>query len=614
MTKSQELQVTLQRIYHEAAEVMKGLMDTHNMYIALYDEDVEMVEFPLAYQDGQLVADEAKNPGTPYGPRRFGERPGLTEWVIRHQEPLLIEKNFNAWAKSQGVTVFNMNTQCWLGAPMILGGKVIGVIGLQNFKQEAVFDRNHQDLLKIIAGQAAVAIENARLFEATRRVAHEREERLRRLQQISKGMAEASQNPDGVLELVARVANDIIGSDLTCVYLYDQATSTFTGGVSVWRAGQVERIETPALPKPEDFAGQIAEKQGPDFIEKTEDRPEISSFAQRFNMRAFATLPLTIAGLQGLPTTVGVLFVNFRRPHVFPADEREILGHLANQAAVTIAFTSAQASALAQEQLIALGAAAGTLQHRLGNTINVILPAVMRLRHRVGDDSTNSEILSTIERNALFATAVIRRMQTPLQQEPFVRTNLNSLLREAIQKCIEQNRFPDVSIMVTGPLNHNQTKLNMPGPQVVINTDLDEALPETYASVGQMTEVFRVMVENAVKAIQPQSGFVTIASKLIRDRLGQHVEITVGDTGKGIEEKIRARLFKQPVPRKEFGEGAGLGLWLSHIIVRSHQGAIHLYASEPGKGSTFRVRLPILSQPPFSYATQKGDDQRGEEG
>ncbi len=604
MTKSQEMQVTLRRIYNEAAAVMSGLMDTRNMYIALYDKDTMMVEFPLAYQDAELVLDEEKVWGKPWGPRRFGERSGLTEWIIRHKGSLLIEKDFEGWAGAHDVKVFNMETKCWLGAPMLLRDEVIGVIGLQNFEREGIFDRNHQDLLLTIASQAAVAIKNAQLFEATREVARQREERLLRLQQISQRMVEASQNPDGVLELIARATNDIINSALTSVYLYNQATSTFTSGVSVWQEGGVERIENSALPNPEDFAGQIAEGQGSDFIENTADRPEISSFAQRFEMQAFAALPLTIAGAQGLPTTVGVLFVNFKEPHVFSEDEREILRHLANQAAVAVAFTSAQAAAFAQEQLAALGTATGTLQHRLGNTVNVILPAVLRLRHRVGEDATSLSILDTVERNALFAGEVIRRMQNPLRQEPFVRTNFNSLLREAVQKCIQENRYPHVSVLVD-PLPSNSNDHDQ--PQLIVITQLDEQLPETYASVGQITEVFRVLVENAIKAIQPNAGFITINSQLTGNALGRFAEITVIDTGKGIEEKTQQRLFKQPVPRKEFGEGAGLGLWLSQIIVRSHQGMIRLDASEPGKGSTFRLRLPILAQPPFSHSVSRGE-------
>jgi signal transduction histidine kinase len=260
--------------------------------------------------------------------------------------------------------------------------------------------------------------------------------------------------------------------------------------------------------------------------------------------------------------------------------------------------------------LAALGTAAATLQHRLGNTINVILPAVLRLRFRVGHDPDNLEILDTIERNALFATDVIRRMQTPLRKEPPVWTNVNLLLWDAIQMCIQDtDRFPDIQITTNLPgLTRDVSGLPIRSQQqITITANLDESTPETYVSSGQLTEVFRVLVENAVKAIYPKSGSVMVVSKFADDRIHPCVEIKVKDTGKGIDEKTQSRLFTEPVPRKEFGQGAGLGLWLSKYIVRSHQGSIELQSTELNKGSSFLVRLPISRQALAGYTPQPGE-------
>ncbi len=613
--EAQGLHTILQAIYNEAAEAMSGLMDTRNMYIALYDEDTGIIEFPLAYQAGRRIPGKEKVKGEMWAPRHFGARKGLTEWIILHKASLLIEKDFDMWVEDQeDVEAFKINTKCWLGAPMLLGGQLIGVIGLQNFEQEGIFDRNHRDILEIIAGQAAIAIQNARLFDE-RRIAAERKRRLALLQQISQKMAEAGLDSEGVLGLVAQAANDVSGSDLTAIYLYDQESSSFTSGVSVLQGGKVEQLAPDDLPGPRGLPGSeglpahIAGSQKAVFVDDAEKRPETTDFARSRQLRAFAGLPLTIADRQEMRATVGVLFVNFEQPHDFSADEQEILRHLANQATVAIAYASAQASAQAREQLAALGTAAATLQHRLGNTINIILPAVMRLRQRGGDDPTHHEILDTIERNVSFATEVIRRMQEPLRPQPFVRTDINSLLREAIQKCIQDNdSFSNIQLTTNLPnLAGNGFSPSTVSQQIKVIASLDEQLPETYASSGQLTEVFRVLVENGIKAIYPQAGSVMIKSKLESDRLRQFVKITVSDTGKGIDEKTRSRLFKQPVPRKEFGKGAGLGLWLSNIIMRSHQGSIRLEATELNKGSTFLVRLPILNQVPPSHITaQRG--------
>ena len=597
MTKKPDsLQTTLQKIYEAAVAVLSGLLDTSNMYIALYNDDSEIIEFPLVYQDGERVSK------IDYSPRHINKRKGLTEWVIHQKKPLLIEKDFDNRVQEKGIKAFLGVTKCWLGAPMMLPGeKVIGVIGLQNFEREGVFDEYHKQLLMTIASQAATAIENARLFELERHMAQERQARLNILQNVSNRMAEAGLKPDEVLQLVAKAANDIGRSDLTAIYLYDQEVAYFTQGVRVLKDGMIEMVENSNdLPAPDGLTAQIAIDQEPLFVNDVSEHPGATDFAQRHQLQAFAGLPLIIA--EQNRTTLGVLFVNFEQPHVFLVEEQEILRHLANQAAVAIAYAGAQESAQAKEQLAALGTAAATLQHRLGNTINVILPSVMRLRYRVGSDPTNLKILDTIERNALFATEVIRRMQSPLRQEPFVRVNVNSLLRDAIIKCVQdKDRFSEAYLTTNlSDVTLESSSKPSSGSQISVLVNLAKDLPETFASSGPITEVLRVLVENGIKAIYPKSGVVRIVSKLESNHLRKYINITVSDTGKGIEEKTKTKLFKQPIPRKAFGEGAGLGLWLSKIIVRSHQGTIELFHTEPEKGSTFQVRLPVLNRVPES--------------
>jgi GAF domain-containing protein len=174
----------LQEIYDKAAEAMSGLMDTRNMYIALYNEETEVIEFPLAYEKGRRVPEEEKVKFGPFQSRHFGDRKGLTEWVIRHKQPFLIEKAFDAWVEQQeDIEAFPIGTKCWLGAPMLFRDKVIGVIGLQNFEQEGVFDQHHRDLLMTLAGQAAIAIENARQYDL---INNQLQRRIKELEAVNK--------------------------------------------------------------------------------------------------------------------------------------------------------------------------------------------------------------------------------------------------------------------------------------------------------------------------------------------------------------------------------------------------------------------------------------------
>lgn len=175
-------------VYRGMSKIM-ALGDAQ-VQIALYEEAGDMVTFPLAVEqdDGEEIdrirwgkrdaryreSDESEIVD-PFLPRSREGRFGLTEYVIHAERPVLILDNFMNEAQSlriQDVTVnvlpefgrLRRPTHSWLGVPMMVGDRVIGVVSIQSLKQERAFDRDHVQVLTAIANQAAVAIENARLY------------------------------------------------------------------------------------------------------------------------------------------------------------------------------------------------------------------------------------------------------------------------------------------------------------------------------------------------------------------------------------------------------------------------------------------------------------------
>jgi signal transduction histidine kinase len=117
--------------------------------------------------------------------------------------------------------------------------------------------------------------------------------------------------------------------------------------------------------------------------------------------------------------------------------------------------------------------------------------------------------------------------------------------------------------------------------------EFDEQLPEIEAFGSELNQVWTNLVDNAIDAME---GRGTLTLRAESDPEGDGVRVTVCDSGSGIPDEIRARLFEPFYTTKPPGKGTGLGLHISHNVVGRHGGRIEV-ASEPGS-TCFVVSLP----------------------
>jgi two-component system NtrC family sensor kinase len=122
-----------------------------------------------------------------------------------------------------------------------------------------------------------------------------------------------------------------------------------------------------------------------------------------------------------------------------------------------------------------------------------------------------------------------------------------------------------------------------------VETSLDPAIPEIMASTNQMRQVMLNLLKNAKEAM-PKGGILTVRTA----REGDKVLIHIQDTGVGIPEKIRDKVFEAFFTTKQKVKGVGLGLSVCYGIIKDHRGEIKV-ESEEGKGTTFMIHLPIES-------------------
>jgi CheY-like chemotaxis protein len=141
------------------------------------------------------------------------------------------------------------------------------------------------------------------------------------------------------------------------------------------------------------------------------------------------------------------------------------------------------------------------------------------------------------------------------------------------------------------------------GEDIELQTLLTSEDITVMADSGQIEQVLMNLATNARDAM-PGGGRLTIETErteLSGDYVighgfgvtGTYVQISVTDTGAGMDEATKAKLFEPFFSTKEVGKGTGLGLAMIYGIIKQHNGYINVY-SEPGEGTTFKIYLPVI--------------------
>ncbi len=165
-------------LFGKIREVIGSLMKVNNFYIALYDEQTDMVSFPY-------MVDEYD---PPYQPKKFGR--GLTEYILRTGEATLIDTEKDLELQRTGeVELVGTPTVIWLGVPLKIGGKSIGVIVVQDYADAKTFGEEEMQILVFVAGQIAQGIERKRNSDA--------------LNQFAQELKEANQSKDKFFSIIA---------------------------------------------------------------------------------------------------------------------------------------------------------------------------------------------------------------------------------------------------------------------------------------------------------------------------------------------------------------------------------------------------------------------------
>ncbi len=309
-------------------EGISKLIDTSTSLIALYDEASNTLSYPIAFDRGQRLQLE---------PRPLGS--GTTSWVIRNRRPLLL--GTAAAARAMGLLIDQGRIgaepaveESYLVVPIIYGDQVLGVVNIQSYAQHA-FDENDLRFVTTITNQAAVALNNARLFSEIRQNASE----MSTLFEVSQNLA-GTLDPDTIQMLIADAAVRLLRAELGAVLRLD-------------RRGNIERQ---ILIDGFDFRDDIQVTFRADGLTKAlllRDQPIAISDLAALNGGDHHALALGVRSALGiavgpLEERLAVIWVGMRNPHEWTQHQISLLSILANQAGQ--ALKSAQLFAIEQKR------------------------------------------------------------------------------------------------------------------------------------------------------------------------------------------------------------------------------------------------------------------------
>jgi two-component system NtrC family sensor kinase len=229
-----------------------------------------------------------------------------------------------------------------------------------------------------------------------------------------------------------------------------------------------------------------------------------------------------------------------------------------------------------QDQLIRAGkmAALGELAAGVAHEINNPLTGVLTF---------SSLMLKKVDENNPWK----KDLENIVQQTTRCRNIVRGLLDFARQRKPDKKEW-DIHTLLENTLI--LVEKQAPFQNIKIKKSFNTRIPMLFVDGDQIQQVFMNILLNAADAMTLNGGTLTIQTEL-KNGIAQ---ISFTDTGQGISKEHLSKLFAPFFTTKETGKGTGLGLAISYGIIQSHNGEIEV-ESEVGKGSTFRIQLPVES-------------------
>jgi signal transduction histidine kinase/integral membrane sensor domain MASE1 len=480
-----------------------------------------------------------------------------------------------------------------LAVPLRVKGQIIGVLSVAD-RAGRQFTAGEIDTLQAFADQAAVAVDNARLYEEATRQHRESEVVAALAAEINRSL-----DLDRVLQQVAEAAMALCRGDVTHIALSESGTDAFVLRLSVGsRLGEGNIRLRPARGLGARVLTTGRPYRSADVREEPNIPPDHRARLETEEMRSVMIVPI-----HGEDTVEGLIYVSRRTVAPFSEHDEAVGQRLADHAAIAIrnsrlfaaeriARAEAHAANRAKDHFLA------TLSHELRTPLNAMMGWLRMLRNPRLDEAQKTHAVDVIERNA--------RLQAQL---------INDLLdvSRIIAGKLEMERYA-IDLVPVVQEAVEAIRGDVEAKALALGVSLDAATGEVLGDPMRLQQVVANLLSNAVK-FTPQGGQIDV--RLVRD--GVHARLSVSDSGEGIDPQVLPWVF-EPFQQADSTttrthQGLGLGLAIVRQLVEAHGGRVRAESAGRGRGATFVVDLPIIAvREPRARGGGVGPGERGRPG
>jgi signal transduction histidine kinase len=431
-----------------------------------------------------------------------------------------------------------------MASPLRVRGKVIGVVYVDNRVRTNLFNEQDLELLETFAAQAAVAIDNARLFSATDQALNARIEELIMLQRMDRQLNETL-DLNNALRVTLEWSSQVCQAQAAALYLLDEESGA---PYVVARSGEREPFSAEDNPS---LIQQVISSQAP--------------LVHQASGHAVLLVPIRRSG-----RVIGIIVMTAERASAFSADQQALVSRMADRAAIAIEnarlYAAVQAANRAKTEFI------GIVAHELKIPMTSISGYADLIPMSGPLNEKQAAFLSTIK-NA------VQRMKVLV-------SDLNDISRIETGNLRVELREVDVAEVISAVRESIGAEIAQREHR--LHVEVAPSLPAVRADRDRLIQVLLNLASNAYK-YTPNGGDIWLSAK----REGAHVAFTVADSGVGMTAEQLAKLGTK-FWRADNGlgqPGTGLGFAITRNLIELMGGQLEIQ-SAPNQGTTVTFKLP----------------------